>query len=249
MRTPLEQFKIIDLFTLKNKYFIISFTNSTLYMLLSIILIYYFIIAIYIYKQNQSPRLLGGKWKQLIEILYIYLESIIKEILGNKNIRYYPLLFTLFIFILINNLIGMIPYSFTTTSHFIVNITLSLSIMIGVTLISIYKHKIYFIKLFIPSGLGDQFIIKIIIPLIFFIEIISYLSRIFSLSIRLTANLTAGHTLLKIIANFGLLYTSMYPYIFIIIPIILLSGVFLLEIAVAIIQAYVFMLLTAIYDK
>lgn len=242
MRTPLEQFKIIDILNIRNKYFDISITNSTIYMFLSIILIYLFIKGIY-----RDKNILGNKWQQLIELIYIKLEELIKEIIGEKNIRYFPFLFSLFLFILINNLIGMVPYSFTITSHFIVNLTLSLSIMIGVTLIGIYKYKFYFIKLFIPSGLGDQIFIKIMIPLIFCIEIISYLSRIFSLSVRLTANISAGHTLLKIIANFGIMYTYFYPYIIIVIPLVFLCGVFLLEIAVAFIQAYVFMLLTATY--
>ena len=241
MITPLEQFKILELLNLKNNYMDMTITNSTLYMYISLIMIYIMMKGIYINKE-----VLGGKWQHLIEYIYIKIEEIIKETLGERYIKYYPLLFSIFIFILMNNIIGMVPYSFTTTSHFIVNITLSLSIMIGVTLIGIIKYKFNFIKLFVPSGLGDQIFIKIMIPLIFCIEIISYLSRIFSLAVRLTANISAGHTLLKIIANFGILYASFYPYL-LLIPIIFLCGIFLLEIAVAFIQAYVFMLLTATY--
>lgn len=179
--------------------------------------------------------------------IYIKIEEIVKEMIPGEYRRYIPFSIIIFLFILTNNVIGLIPYSFTTTAHFIMTITMSLTIMIGVTIIGITKHKFKFINLFIPQGLNEGFI-KFIIPLIFFIEILSYLIRVISLSVRLSANLMSGHTLLKIIANFGLKYSLAFP-ILLIIPIGLLIAIYLLEIGVAIIQAYVFTLLTTTYIR
>jgi len=161
--------------------------------------------------------------------------------------KYIPLIFSLFIFILFNNLIGLIPYSFTAPSHIIFTFSFSLSIIIGVTIIGFQIHKLSFFKLFVPHGLNQGFI-KFLIPLIFSIEIISYLMRILSLSVRLTANLLSGHTLLKILSTFSFQFIVLFPYLFFL-PLILIFAVYLLEIGVAFIQAYVFSLLTATYIK
>jgi len=191
--------------------------------------------------------------KTFFEILYIKTEDIIKDILGKSYNRYIPLIYSIFLFILINNVIGLIPYSFTTTSHIIVTLTMSLTIMIGLTLLGLYKHSYKFFTLFIPNGLNKGFT-KYLIPLIFLIELISYLSRIISLSVRLAANLMSGHTLLKIIANTSITaLTSIKSYflstIILLLPIFLLCALFILETGVSIIQAYVFTLLTLTYIK
>lgn len=242
MFTPLEQFLITPIIRINNNWIDFTITNSTIYIILTIIIIFGIINI-----NLNNKKILLSRWGFILEKLYTKIEEIVKEMIPIEYKKYIPLINNIFIFILINNIIGLIPYSFTTTAHIIMTLTMSLSIIIGVTIIGIKKHKLNFIKLFIPQGLNEGKI-KFIIPLIFFIEIISYLIRIVSLSVRLTANLMSGHTLLKIIANFGLKISILFPYL-IIIPILLLSAIYLLEIGVAMIQAYVFSLLTTTYIR
>lgn len=243
MRNPLEQFAIRPIIRIYNEWIDISVTNSTIMLLVSVITI------LIITRGSRSNKIIINRWERMVEIIYSYIEEIARSSIGGENYRkYIPMLMNIFIFILVNNLIGLIPYSFTTTSHMAITFTMSLSIIIGVTFIGIRKHSIGFFTLFIPSGLNTG-LIRILIPLIFVIEVISYLTRIISLSVRLTANMMSGHTLLKIIANFGLKYTAFYPYILVLIPLIILLPVIILELGVAIIQAYVFTMLTASYIK
>jgi len=180
--------------------------------------------------------------------------------MGEAYKRYVPLLASIWVFMLINNVMGLIPYTFTITSHIIITVTISLTIIIGVTIIGIAKHKGKFIKMFIPGGLNEGGI-KYIIPIVFGIELVSYLIRIISLAVRMTANIMSGHTLLKIVSTFsnngikGIIGGKITigkiigGGIAIIIPLIIISGIYLLEIGVAIIQSYVFTLLTATYIK
>lgn len=252
MFTPLEQFKITPLIRIFNDYIDLTITNSTIYMMISVISI---IILIWGTQKNNNNLAFGSNSyiKAFFEILYIKTEEIVNDIIGKKFNKYIPLIFSLFLFILLNNTIGLIPYSFTTTSHIIVTLTMSLTIMIGLTIIGFYKHSYKFFNLFIPNGLNKGFT-KFIIPLIFAIELISYLSRIISLSVRLAANLMSGHTLLKIISNTSVTaISSIKSYfissILILLPIFLLCALFILETGVSIIQAYVFTLLTTTYIK
>ncbi len=242
MYNPLEQFTIRPIIRIYNDWIDLTVTNSTIMMLISVLTI------LLITKVSRNEKIIVNKWERFVEILYIKIEEIVTDMLGKSNVKYIPLIFNIFLFILLNNLIGLIPYSFTTTSHIAITLTLSLSIIIGVTFIGFKKHSIGFFNLFIPSGLNQGFI-RILIPLIFVIELISYLTRIISLSVRLTANMMSGHTLLKIIANFGLQYTNFYPYVLILLPLLILIPVVILELGVAIIQAYVFTMLTASYIK
>lgn len=242
MYNPLEQFTITPLIRIYNDWIDLTITNSTIMLLISVLSI--FLIT------SSNPFgynfIIANKWERFIELIYKGVQEIVVSMLpGKSNEKYIPLIINIFLFILLNNLIGLIPYSFTTTSHIAITLTLSLSIIIGVTFLGFKKHSIGFFKLFIPSGLNQGFI-KLLIPLIFIIEFISYLTRIISLSVRLTANMMSGHTLLKIIANFGLLYSS---GIFVLIPLLILIPVVILELGVAIIQAYVFTMLTASYIK
>lgn len=254
MFTPLEQFKLSPIIRIYNDYIDLTISNSTIYMIISVLSI---IIFIWGSQKNNYKLAFGGNsyFKTFFEILYIKTEEIINDIIGKKFNNYIPLIFSLFLFILFNNIIGLIPYSFTTTSHIIVTLTMSLTIMIGLTLIGFYKHSYKFFNLFIPNGLNKGFT-KFIIPLIFAIELISYLSRIISLSVRLAANLMSGHTLLKIIANTSVTAISSVKATFgfvssvlILLPIFLLCALFILETGVSIIQAYVFTLLTTTYIK
>jgi ATP synthase subunit 6 len=241
MYSPLEQFKVNPIVRLYNEWLDITITNHTVYMLTGVILI----IIIYKFSIKDNNKLVKGRWGWLIEKFYREVESIVVGILPGTKGKYIPLGIILFTFILFNNLIGIIPYSYTTTAQFIMTLVMSLSIMIGVTLIGLSIHKFRFLNIFIPSGLNEGKI-KLIIPLIFVIEVISYLIRVLSLSVRLSANLLSGHTLLKIVANYGLKYTLSLPLL-LILPVSLLSAIFLLEIAVSVIQAYVFTLLTLTY--
>lgn len=244
MYNPLEQFTITPLIRIYNDWIDLTITNSTIMLLISVF-------AIFLITSSQlfCHNIIVNKWERFVEVLYLKIEEITTSMLsGKSNEKYIPLIINIFLFILLNNLIGLIPYSFTTTSHMAITLTLSLSIIIGVTFIGFKKHSIGFFNLFIPSGLNKGFI-RILIPLIFVIEIISYLTRIISLSVRLTANMMSGHTLLKIIANFGLQYTYFSPYVFVLIPLLILIPVVILELGVAIIQAYVFTMLTVSYIK
>ena len=242
MYNPLEQFTITPLIRIYNDWIDLTITNSTIMLLISVL-------TILLITSSYNNKIIVNKWQRFVELTFKAVQDIVVSILpGKSNEKYIPLIMNIFLFILLNNLIGLIPYSFTTTSHMAITLTLSLSIIIGVTFIGFKKHSIGFLKLFIPSGLNKGFI-RVLIPLIFLIELISYLTRIISLSVRLTANMMSGHTLLKIIANFGLQYTYFYPYIFVLIPLIILIPVVILELGVAIIQAYVFTMLTASYIK
>jgi ATP synthase subunit 6 len=229
--SPLEEFNIYDIIRNNNKLYDLTISNMTIFIIINITIILYII--------YRNRKIKNNKWNIVIRLIYTKLEEMNKDFLSFT--KFIPFIFYLFIFILINNLIGIIPYSFTTTSHFIITTTMSLSIIIGITIIGIYKHSIKFLNLFIPSGLT----IKAIIPLIFIIEIISYLSRIVSLSVRLSTNMISGHILLHLIASFGILL----PLLFYFIPIISLFPFFILEIGVCVIQAYVFTLLTISYIK
>lgn len=246
MYNPLEQFTITPLIRIYNDWIDLTITNSTIMLLISVLTILFITNYAGFGNALGNNKIIVNKWERFIELTYKAVQDIVVSMLpGKSNEKYIPLIINIFMFILLNNLIGLIPYSFTTTSHMAITLTLSLAIIIGVTFIGFKKHSIGFFKLFIPSGLNKGFI-KILIPLIFVIELISYLTRIISLSVRLTANMMSGHTLLKIIANFGLLYSS---GIFVLIPLLILIPVVILELGVAIIQAYVFTMLTASYIK
>lgn len=238
MFNPLEQFKLISLINVKLLDIIdISINTTVLYLIIFLIIILLMLNMIY------NNKLILHNWMILITNLYNIWVSQFNEIIPKIGRKYYIFLINLFIFITINNLIGLVPYSFSITSQIIITLTFSLSIMIGVTIIGIQIHKTQFIYLFIPSGLPI-----IIIPMIFIIEIISYLIRIASLSIRLAANITSGHTILFIISNFGLTLPifAIFKLIFLI-P--LLIAIFTLEFGVSLIQGFIFTILTAIYIK
>ena len=239
MYSPLEQFTILPIFRLYNSWLDFSISNSTLMGIIG----YITLLGIFTL-WNTNRKILKNRYEILIEDTYRKIEEIAKEMIPGIYKKYLPLIINLFLVIMISNVIGLIPYSFTIPAQFIVSLTFSLSIIIGVTLLGISKHKFRFILLFVPKGLNQGFI-KFLIPLIFFIEIVSYLIRIISLSVRLSANLISGHTLLKILASFGF---KLPPFL-LFIPVLFLSCIFILEIAVAFIQAYVFTLLTVTYIK
>ena len=176
--------------------------------------------------------------------MYEFVSNMVKENVGTGGKKYFPFIFSLFMFILFGNLLGMIPYSYTFTSQIIVTITLALIIFTGVTLIALIKHKIKFFTFFFPSGVPIA-----LAPLLIPIEIISYLMRPVSLSVRLFANMLAGHTMMKVFAGLIIMMTSASGVLKAgaVLPLLAVIGLTGLEFLVAALQAYVFSILTCMY--
>jgi F-type H+-transporting ATPase subunit a len=178
-----------------------------------------------------------GRWQLLAELSYQFIARMVSDNIGKEGRTYFPLIFSIFMFVLFGNLIGMIPYSFTFTSHIAVTLTMAVVIFLMVTVIAFMKHGLKFFSFFLPEGVPI-----ILSPLMIVIEVISYFTRPFSLSVRLFANMMAGHTLLKVIGGF------VVPLgIFGIVPIAGLVAVMGLEFLIAFLQAYIFTILTCIY--
>ncbi len=211
----------------------ISFTNASLFMIISSISIL-FIFSLGSSKKNIVPN----KIQLFAELSYTFISKMINDTAGSKGKPYFAFIFSLFMFVLFCNMFGMLPYAFTVTSHIIVTFVLASFIFVGVTIIGFLKHGIGYLKLFVPSGVPI-----VLLPLIVIIEIISYLSRPISLSVRLFANMMAGHTMMKVFGGFVIslgIVGGWLPLSFS----VALTG---LEILVAFLQAYVFAILTCIY--
>lgn len=241
MYSPLEQFELNILIPINLFGYNFSITNSTVFMLLAVSLL-----CMLLYVIIQNATLVPTRWQAAIEFIYTFIFNILYETVGTKGVKYFPLIFSIFTFILTCNLLGMIPYSFTVTSHLIVTFGLGFSIFLGITIIGFQEHGLHYFSLLVPSGAP-----KAMIPGLIVIETVGYLVKPISLSVRLFANMMAGHTLLKIIAGFG---WSMFTfggifYVLGFIPMIILILLIGLEFAVAGIQAYVFTLLVSSYIK
>ncbi len=211
----------------------LSFTNASLFMLITVTTI-----LLFLYLSTKDKKIIPNKLQLLSEILYNFVAKMISDTAGSKAKPYFPFIFSLFVFVLMCNMIGMVPYSFTVTSHIIVTMVLALFIFIAVTVIGFLKHGFKYLSIFVPKGVP-----VVLLPLITIIEIISYLSRPVSLSVRLFANMMAGHTMLKVFGGFVIslgLLGGWLPLSFS----VALTG---LEILVAFLQAYVFAILTCIY--
>jgi len=242
INSPLEQFEVTSLLSLDAPilgYIGLTLTNLALYSFLIFILI----VGLH-FMGNNDTKLLPSKWSILLESLFASINSMVREQIGREI--YLPFIYSLFFFILIANLLGNIPYSYTITTSIIVSIGLSFTILIGVTILGLSIHKIHFFSFFIPSGTPLA-----LVPLLVLIELISYLARAFSLGIRLFANVVAGHTLLKILSTFLYQMFSGGLIIFIVtlVPFALFLAITGLELAVSFIQAYVFVLLVCSYIK
>nr|AAD02891.1 ATP synthase subunit 6 [Suillus luteus] len=242
INSPLEQFEVTSLLSLDAPifgYIGLTLTNLALYSLI----IFTLIVGLH-YMGNNDIKLLPSKWSILLESLFASINSMVREQIGREI--YLPFIYSLFFFILIANLLGNIPYSYTITTSVIVSIGLSFTILIGVTILGLSIHKIHFFSFFIPSGTPLA-----LVPLLVLIELISYLARAFSLGIRLFANVVAGHTLLKILSTFLYQMFSGGLIIFIVtlVPFALFLAITGLELAVSFIQAYVFVLLVCSYIK
>ena len=231
---PMTQFNVYRIGPeIKLGAFDISFTNASLFMIISSLAI---LIIFNIGSKKNS--LLPNKIQLLAELSYTFVSKMISDTAGLKAKPYFAFIFSLFMFVLFCNMFGMIPYTFTVTSHIIVTFVLAAFIFIGVTIVGFAKHGFGYLKLFVPSGVP-----AILLPLIVVIEVISYLSRPVSLSVRLFANMMAGHTMMKVFGGFVIslgIVGGWLPLSFS----VALTG---LEILVAFLQAYVFAILTCIY--
>ena len=231
-QSPLSQFEIKRWVPIEIGDVDVSLTNSAAFMLLTVVAIGVFLIL-----GMRRPAIVPGRWQSMVELSYVFIANLVKDTVGTEGRPYFPFIFTVFMFVLVGNLIGMVPYGFTFTSHIIVTFTMAMVVFLGVTVIALIKHKIHFFTFFMPPGVP-----LIMAPLLVPIEIISYLSRPMSLSVRLFANMLAGHTLLKVFAGFvvALWLFGVFPLAFVVV----LTG---LEIVIAFLQAFVFTILTCLY--
>lgn len=239
MHSPVEQFTIKVLFALNLFGYDVSFTNSSLFMVLTVLASVVFLtLAI------RPAALIPGRMQGLAEMLYEFVADMVRSNVGNEGRPYFPVIFTLFMFVLFSNLLGLIPYSYTTTSQIVVTFAMALTIFVGVTLIALVKHGFHFFSFFVPSGAP-----KALIPFLVIIEVISYFVRPVSLSVRLFANMLAGHTMLKVFAGLAVMIASAGGVAAAgsVLPLIAIIGLTGLEVLVAVLQAYVFTILTCMY--
>ena len=231
--SPLEQFQIERLIPLHIGSVDVSYTNSALLMTIAVVLIALLLVA-----GTSRGALVPGRLQSLAEMAYEFVANMVDENIGHHGGReFFPLVFTIFMFVFFGNTLGLIPYSFTFTSHIIVTFALALFVFLLVTLVAFIKHGIRFFTFFFPSG-APIFMAPILIP----IEVVSYLSRPVSLSIRLFANMMAGHTMMAVFAGFTITLG-----IFGFFPIAINVALYALEVIVTALQAYVFTILTCLY--
>ena len=237
---PIHQFNIEPLFTIGHigKH-TIAFTNSSLYMFLSVA-----VISLLMIGGMARGQLVPGRLQSIAEISYEFVASTIRSTAGSEGMKFFPLIFSLFMFICISNLIGIVPYTFTVSSHIIVTAALAFLVFFTVLIYGIYKNGLKFFKIFVPSGVPIY-----ILPLVMFIEILSFFLRPVSHSVRLFANMLAGHIALKVFASFiGMLGAlGFLGWAGAILPLGLTMALTALELLVAFLQAYVFAILTCIY--
>lgn len=240
MGDPIHQFEIKNLFHLGNfGGWDLHFTNSALFMILAVVLT-----ALLMLGTTAGRQLVPGRLQSLAELSYEFVENTIRSTAGEEGLRFFPLVFSLFMFILISNMVGLIPYTFTVASHLIVTVGLALLVFFTVIIYGIWKNGFKFFKLFVPSGVPIY-----IMPLIVFIEVLSFLSRPVSHSVRLFANMLAGHITLKVFAGFVTMLggLGLLGWIGAVLPLGLTVALTALELLVAFLQAYVFAILTCIY--
>src|SRR5246127_3400352 len=238
---PIHQFNIEPLFTIGhigNQ--TIAFTNASLYMFLAVALI-----SILMIGGVAGRQLVPGRFQSIAELSYEFIASTIRSTAGTEGMKFFPLVFSLFMFVLVANMVGLIPYAFTITSHIIITVSLALLVFLTVLVYGFAKNGLRFFKLFVPSGVPIY-----ILPLVVFIEVFSFFLRPVSHSVRLFANMLAGHIALKVFAGFvALLGFSLGTIGWIggVLPLALTVAIYALEILVAFLQASVFAILTCIY--
>lgn len=243
MFSPLDQFKVAPLFKIVFLGIDLSITN---FLLVAIINITFFKAIVFAVKDQKSNTLFvtPSGWQLIIEKLYQLVANLLSDIVTTGSEKYFPVMVFVFMFILTNNLIGLIPYSFTVTSHMTVTFLMSFSIFIALNIIGFEKHGMNLFSLFLPANTGI-FLALLLVP----IELVSYIAKPISLGVRLFINLMAGHSLLKVIAWFSwnILLAENVKALAFIVPLLILVLLMGLELGVAFIQAYVFVTLTSIY--
>jgi F-type H+-transporting ATPase subunit a len=230
--SPVEQFKLKPLVPIEIGGLDLSYTNSALFMTLAVVAA-----GVFLTQSMRGRHLVPNRWQSMAELSYEFIANMVREQVGSDGRPYFPFIFALFMFILLGNLLGMVPYSYTFTSQIIVTFAMAIAVFIGVTLIAIIKHGVHFLTFFFPSG-APLYMAPLLIP----IEILSYLSRPISLSVRLFANMMAGHTMMKVFGSFVVALG-----VFGVAPMAVLVALTGFEILVAVLQAYVFTILTCIY--
>jgi F-type H+-transporting ATPase subunit a len=240
MADPIHQFEIHKLVTLGHVGgYEVAITNSAVFMAIIVVGV-----AALLLGASSARALVPARMQSIAELSYEFVADTIKASSGTEGMKFFPFVFTIFMFVLFANIIGLIPYAFTVTSHIIITATLALLVFLTVTVYGFYRHGLHFLKLFVPSGIPIA-----ILPMIVFIEILSYLSRPVSHSIRLFANMLAGHITLKVFAGFVTLLAAwgVAGWVGAAIPLALVVALTALELLVAFLQAYVFAILTCIY--
>ena len=235
--SPLTQFEIHPLVDLKVGGVDISFTNSALWMVIAGTLI-----VLFLRLGMRRGALVPGRWQTMAELSYEFIGNMIRDNVGPEGRKFFPFIFTLFMFILFGNMLGLVPYSFTYTSHIVVTATLAIVVVGGATLVGVFRHGLRFFTFFVPSGVPAA-----LLPLMIPIEVISYLSRPVSLSIRLFANVMAGHTMLKVFAGFVFVLGAATFGVGGLGPLVMDVLLIAFELLVAVLQAYVFTILACLY--
>jgi len=239
MHSPVEQFTIKTLLQLELLGYDVSFSNSALFMILAVL-----VSVAYLTFAMRNRDMVPGRLQASAEMLYEFISEMVRSNVGNEGRPYFPFIFTLFVFLLFGNMLGLIPYSYTFTSQIVVTFVLAAFIFVGVTLVALIKHGMHFFSFFVPPGAP-----KVLIPFLIIIEVISYFVRPVSLSVRLFANMLAGHTMLKVFAGLAVMITGAGGVAVAgsILPFLALIGLTGLEVLVAGLQAYVFTILTCMY--
>jgi len=241
MASPMEQFAITVIHPIRAGGYDLSFTNSSLWMAVALAAV-----AVFLFVGTARPQLVPGRWQAATEYMYDFVRKMLDENVGPEGRKFAPLIFSVFIFVLACNLLGLIPFvgAFTPTSHVAVTLGLALLVFAIVVAVGFWKHGLHFFSLFWPK---DTFFL--LAAFVALIEFLSFLSRPFTLAIRLFANMTAGHVLLKVFGTFVVALGSFgaLPYVFGILPLAVNVALSALEVLIAVVQAYVFALLASIY--
>ncbi|MAY29876.1 MAG: F0F1 ATP synthase subunit A [Aurantimonas coralicida] len=236
---PIHQFQISNIVPIEIGGLDFSFTNSALFMVVTVA-----VATAFLYYSTRGRGLVPSRMQSVSELSYEFVANMLRDAAGSGGMRFFPFVFSLFMFILVANLLGMVPYFFTVTSHLIVTFALALLVMGVVVVYGLMKHGLHFFKLFVPEGVPAA-----VLPLVVVIEVVSFLSRPVSLSVRLFANMLAGHITLKVFAGF-VVSLSAFGALGIagaILPLLMTVALTALEFLVAALQAYVFAVLTCMY--
>lgn len=241
MMNPMEQFEVVTYKPLALAGHDVSFTNSSAWMLVALGLI-----SVFLFVGTASPKMIPGRWQAAVEYAYGFVAKMMDDNVGPEGRRFVPLVFSVFIFVLACNILGLIPWigAFTPTSHVSVTLGLAAIVFTTVCIVGLVRHGLHFFSLFWPAGSG-----VVIGSFVAVIEFLSFLSRPFTLAIRLFANMTAGHVVLKVFGSFVIALGSFgaLPYVFGVVPLAANIALTALEVMIAVVQAYVFALLTSLY--